>query len=260
MHPVLFEIPLGSGLKIHSYGLMMALGFLAALGWIRFQAKRDGLSVARLTDLTFWMIVSAIVGSRIAFILLEWPHYWAHPLDVFKIWEGGLVFLGGLLACIPVAYFYLKHYRLNFWQVSDVFIPGVALGHALGRLGCLFAGCCHGRLCDPHAWYAITFPGNAGSLAPPGVALYPTQIMEALTEFGIFLFLAIKSQKKGFDGQILLLYLIFYSAFRIINEWFRGDIIDGVVVGRGINPSSWVSLSLIVFGVIVLLYRKGRSP
>lgn len=260
MHPVIFEIPIGGGLKIHSYGLMMALGFLAALWWIRSQGRREGLPVARLTDLTFWMIVWAIIGSRLAFILLEWRQYWAHPLDILKIWEGGLVFLGGLLACLVVAVVYLRRHHLNFWRVSDVFAPGIALGHALGRVGCFLAGCCHGRLCDPHAWYAVTFPATEGALAPSGVALYPTQLMEATTEFLLFLFLALKSQKKGFDGQILLLYLIFYSAFRIINEWFRGDMMGGAVVGRGFNPSSWVSLLLIIFGLIMLLYRKGRSP
>lgn len=263
MHPVLFEIPFFSGIKIHSYGFMMALGFLAALLWIRFQARREGLPVNRLTDLTFWMMVAAIAGSRLAYILEEWPYYLDHPLEVFAVWEGGLVFLGGLIACMVVAYFYMKKYQLPFWQVSDVFMPGVALGHALGRVGCFLAGCCYGKHCDPQAWYAWVFSGKPGSLAPVGVALYPTQLIEALTEFLTFAFLAWKSQKKAFDGQILLLYLMIYSLLRIGVEVLRGDLERGFVIEPYVSKSQLLSLLLIIFAILALYYRRvhrrGRS-
>lgn len=258
MHPVLFEIPLGHGLKVHSYGLFMALGFLAALLWIRFQSKREGLPVSKMTDLAFLMIVAAIVGSRILFILLEWRHYLAHPLDIFKVWEGGLVFLGGLLGCIVTAWVYMKKHHLNFWKVSDTFMPGVAIGHSLGRVGCFLAGCCFGKQCDPFSWYAVTFPGNVGSLAPPNIPLYPTQLMEATTEFLTFLFLAWKSSKKAFDGQIFLLYLIIYSLFRIFIEVFRGDIERGFVIEGWVSTSQLIGILLIVFAIFMLIYRKRR--
>jgi len=259
MHPVLFEIPFMGGLTIHSYGFMMAVGFIAALLWIRYQSKQVNLSVAKMTDLAFLMILAAIVGARVAFILVEWRFYLQNPLDIFKVWEGGLVFLGGLVGCIIVAYYYLKKHGLSFWKVADVFMPGVALGHGLGRVGCFFAGCCHGRQCDPNAWYGMVFSGKEGSLAPPGIPLYPTQLAEALTEFLTFLFLAWKSQKKGFDGQILLLYLIIYSLIRIGIETFRGDLERGFVIPGLLSTSQFISIVLIIFAVIVLIYRKGRS-
>lgn len=259
MHPVLFEIPLGGGIKIHSYGLMMALGFLAAVGWIRYQSRREGLSVKRMTDLAFLLIVMAIVGSRVLFILVEWRYYLSDPLAIFRVWEGGLVFLGGLIACIVTAYYYVRKHGLSFWPVADVFMPGVALGHGIGRIGCFLAGCCHGRECDPHAWYAVVFPAGIGTLAPEGIALYPTQLMEFGTEFLTFLFLAYKSQKKAFDGQILLLYLIIYSVFRIIHELFRGDLERGYVIEGIVSTSQFISFLLILFALIVLLFRRGRS-
>ena len=204
--------------------------------------------------------MAAIVGSRILFIILEWRHYLAHPMDVLKVWEGGLVFLGGLLGCILTAYFYLKKHRLSFWQVSDVFMPGVALGHAFGRVGCFLAGCCYGKACDALAWYGLVFPDKPGTLAPGGVALYPTQLMEAGTEFLTFLFLAWKSSKKAFDGQIFLLYLILYSIFRILIELLRGDVTRGFVIPHWISTSQLIGILLIVFAVIMLVYRKRRSP
>jgi phosphatidylglycerol:prolipoprotein diacylglycerol transferase len=258
MHPDLFEIP-GLGLKIHSYGLMMALGFLAGLAWIRHQSQKVQLSVAKMSDLAFLMIVTAIVGSRIAYAAVQWRYYLQHPLDFFKVWEGGLVFLGGLIACIVVAAWYLKKHRLPFWKVSDVFMPGVALGHAFGRFGCFLAGCCYGRLCEVNAWYGVTFPNKPGSLAPPGAPLYPTQLMESGAEFIIFIFLAWKSRKKAFDGQIVLLYLILYSLVRIVIEVLRGDAERGYVIPDLLSTSQFLGILLIVFAVLMLIYRKGRS-
>jgi len=199
------------------------------------------------------------VGSRIGYIFVQWQFYLKNPLDVFRIWEGGLVFLGGLIACIITAAWYLKKYRLPFWKVSDVFMPGVALGHALGRMGCFMAGCCHGRQCDVNAWYAVVFPDKPGSLAPSGMALYPTQLMEAGAEFLIFGFLAWRSQKKAFDGEILLLYLIIYSAFRIVIEVFRGDLERGYVIPGWVSTSQFIGILLILFAVLMLIYRKGKS-
>ena len=259
MHPVLFEIPGLPDVKIHTYGLMVALGFLAALFWIRYQSRRVGLPTLTMTDLAFWMLVSALVGSRIAFIVVEWRTYLEHPLEIFRVWEGGLVFYGGLIACIPVAWLFMRRNALNFWKVSDVFMPGVAIGHSIGRIGCFFAGCCYGRVCDPHAWYAVSFPAGANGFAPPGQPLYPTQLMESAAELLIFLLLAWKSRKKAFDGQILLLYLILYAILRICIETFRGDSERGYIVSNWLSTSQLISLVLLLSAIIVLIYRRGRS-
>jgi phosphatidylglycerol:prolipoprotein diacylglycerol transferase len=259
MHPVLFKIPVLGGIAIHSYGLMMALGVLAAVLWVRSQASRQGLPAKRMVDLAFLLVLAAVVGSRLVFILVEWRYYLADPMAVFRVWEGGLVFYGGLIACTALAWIYLKKHALPFWKVADLFMPGVALGHAIGRVGCFLAGCCHGLQCDPAAWYAVVFPGGVGSIAPPGVALYPTQLIEAAAEFLLFLFLAWKSRKKAFDGQILLLYLIVYSLLRVLIEFLRGDMERGFVLSHHLSTSQFISLVLLVGAVFVLIFRKGRS-
>lgn len=257
MHPVLFEI---GSLKIHTYGFMMAVGFLAALTWIRFQSRRMGLSPHKMTDLAFYVVVVALVGSRIAFIVENWRHYSIHPLDMFKVWQGGLVFQGGVIAALIVAPFLVKKLQLPFWKAADAFAPGLALGHALGRVGCFFAGCCHGKQCDPQAWYGVTFPEGVGSLAPTGVALYPTQLIESVAEIIVFLFLAYKSQKKGFDGQILLLYLIIYSLIRIGIEFLRGDLARGFLIDDVLSKAQMWGVVLAVFGIVMLFVKKkGRS-
>jgi phosphatidylglycerol:prolipoprotein diacylglycerol transferase len=258
MHPVLFEIPFAS-VKVHSYGLMVAVGFLAALAWIRYQSRRESLPTNRMLDFAFLMLLTALVGSRIAYALVEWNYFRQHPWDFFRVWEGGLIFYGGLIACIPVAWIFLRRHRLSFWKVSDVFMPGVALGHALGRIGCFLAGCCYGRTCDVNAWYALVFPNKPGSLAPPGVPLYPTQLMESAAEFLIFLVLAAKSRKKAFDGQILLLYLILYAILRYGIEFFRGDKERGFVIAGWLSTSQLLSLFLLIAAVLALLYRRRRS-
>lgn len=257
MYPVLFSLP--GGIKIHSYGVMVAVGFLAALAWIRYRAPKENLPPAKMLDLAFLMMVAAIVGSRLVFVMVEWRHYLAHPLDFFKIWQGGLVFFGGLLACIPTAWVYMKKHGLNFWRVADVFMPGVALGHAFGRLGCYAAGCCHGKTCDPGAWYAVVFPHGPDALAPAGIPLYPTQLIEAASELAIFVVLAMMSRKKAFDGQILLIYLIAYSLLRIFIELLRGDLDRGFVIPDLLSTSQFISMILILVAVALLVYRKGRS-
>lgn len=257
MFPVLFEIP--GGLKVHAYGLMVAGGFLAALAWVRYQSKREGIPAQAMTDFAFWLMVAAIVGSRLAFIAVDWRYYAENPLAALRVWEGGLVFYGGLIACIFTAWFYFKRHRLNFWKVADIFMPGVALGHGFGRVGCFLAGCCHGRTCDPHAWYAVVFPDRPEGLAPPGIPLYPVQLIEAAAEFLIFALLAWKSRKKAFDGQILLLYLMTYAIVRIGIELLRGDKERGFVLQGWLSTSQLLSGILLIAALIVLIYRRGRN-
>ena len=259
MHPVLFDLPIASGLKVHSYGLMVALGFLAAMAWIRYQAPRAHLPSAKMLDLAFIMLLVSLVGSRIAYLFVEWRHFSSDPIDAFRVWEGGLVFYGGLIACIPAAYYYTRRHGFPFFKIADLFMPAVALGHAFGRIGCFLAGCCYGKQCPVGAWYATVFPADAGGLAPVGIALYPTQLTEAAAEFLLFLLLAWKSRKKGFDGQILLLYLMAYAILRFGIEFLRGDRERGLYFNQAISFSQILSIVLFASALSVLIYRRRRS-
>lgn len=259
MYPVLFTIPFTGGLRLHTYGLMVALGFLVGLFWVGRESKRVGLPSEKLMDLAFYIIVSAIVGSRLFYVLVEDPSmFWSHPLDVFKVWEGGLVFYGGLLGAVATSAWYMWRHQLNFWKVADIFMPGVAIGHAIGRLGCFAAGCCYGKPAPHAAWWTIIFPSEGEGLAPGGTPLYPTQLMESGAELAIFLFLVYLSRKKKFDGQILLMYLILYSIIRIILEFYRGDFVRGFIVG-GMSTSQFVSFVLIISAIVCWVLRSRKT-
>lgn len=265
MHPILFKIPLfglfgRESFPLHGYGVMVALGFLAGSWYVQRQARRAGQDPGRALDLVFYVLIAAIFGSRILHVLVsERDLFLKNPLHLFRIWEGGLVFYGGLLASLLVSIWYFRHYRLPAFKYADFFAPAVAMGHSLGRLGCFLAGCCYGRPLLERTWYAIVFPPVEGSLAPAGVPLFPTQIAESLAEFLIFLFLHWKLQRKRFDGQIVSMYLMLYSAWRFGIEFFRGDLERGFVAGSWISTSQLISMILFAIGLLLYLYRRGQK-
>lgn len=263
MHPVLFKIPLFGGITIYSYGVLVALGFVAGLLWVMRESRRVGLDSSRAVDLVFWVIVAAIAGSRILHVAVsESDRFLANPLMFFKIWEGGLVFYGGLIAAVAVSIWYIRRHRMPLLLTCDVFAPGIALGHAIGRIGCFLAGCCFGRVCDHPGWYSVVFPHDPQTFAPPGLPLYPTQLIEAGGEFLNFAILMLLRHYKRFDGQIFATYLVLYGIIRMVGEQMRGDAERGFLVEPWLSTSTFISLFMIAFGLFLYakLWRKtGRG-
>lgn len=256
MHPVLFELPFFGGLRVYTYGVLVALGFLAGMLWVGKEAKRVGEDPAKATDLVFYVIIAAIIGSRIAYVAIsDSAQFFRDPFSFFRIWEGGLVFYGGLIGAVAFAIWYTRRHRLAFWRMADIFAPGVSLGHFFGRLGCLMAGCCHGRPAPDGLWCAITFPFDEHGFAPVGVALYPTQLMEAFGNLLVFGLLYVLRTKKRFDGQVFALYLVFYAALRSGVEFYRGDTIRGFVFGGLMSTSQAVSVVLVLIALGIWLTR-----
>jgi phosphatidylglycerol:prolipoprotein diacylglycerol transferase len=256
MYPILFKF---GPLTIHTYGVLVATGFLLGLGFAVRQAKKEGIPSYKIVDLGFYILLSAIIGSRLFFIFINTSHYIKNPLDIFKLWEGGLVFYGGILFAVPTVIWYAKKNGLALWSMADVFAPSIAIGHSIGRIGCFFAGCCYGKPAEGLPW-AVTFT-NPQSLAQIGIPLHPTQLYESAGEFINFLLLITLSRHKSFDGQLFLTYVLFYSGLRFIVEFFRGDI------GRGFityNISLSQGLSVLMFlialgGYIVLRKREFKA-
>ena len=243
MYPVLLKF---GPLTIHTYGVLVATGFLLGIGLAVLQAKKEGIPSNKIVDLGFYILLSAIIGSRLFFIFINASHYIKNPLDIFKIWEGGLVFYGGILFAIPTV----------IWNIADVFAPSIAIGHSIGRIGCFFAGCCYGKPAEGLPW-AVTFT-NPQSLAQIGIPLHPTQLYESAGEFINFLILITLRRYKSFDGQLFLTYVLLYSILRFIVEFFRGDIGRGFII---YNISLSQGLSILMFliasgGLIVLRKRK----
>lgn len=254
MHPILFKIPLFGGVPVYTYGALVALAFVAGIFWVGRECRRTGLDARRATDLAFYVILAGIIGSRILYVaLVEWERFLTDPLMFFRIWEGGLVFYGGLIGAVAVAVFYFARYRLPVLAYCDVFAPAIALGHAIGRLGCFMAGCCYGRPVGHDAWYALVFPSHTRSFAPPDVPLYPTQLMESAGEFAIFTILFVLSRHRRFEGQIIATYLICYGALRFVIEFFRGDVDRGFVVPGVLSVSQLISFVMIALSALLYI-------
>lgn len=262
MHPVFLKIPLFGGITIYTYGVMVALGFVAAMFYIAHEARRVGENPARAMDLVFYVILAAIVGSRLMDIAVnDWERFLENPLIIFKIWQGGLIFYGGLIASVAVSVWYVRRHKMSFLVISDIFAPAIALGHSIGRIGCFLVGCCYGRAAGSDAWYAVIFPNDPHSFAPAGVPIYPTQLMESAGEFLIFATLAVLQRRKRFDGQVIGTYFILYALLRLFVEYFRSDVGRGLVIEPWLSVSQLISILILITGLVfyLKLWNKGRK-
>jgi phosphatidylglycerol:prolipoprotein diacylglycerol transferase len=253
MFPVLIKI---GPLTIHTYGFLIAVAFLVALGLAARQARKTGLSGEKITDLGFYTLMAAIIGSRLFFVFTNWSHYAANPLDVLKIWEGGLVFYGGVIFAVPTAMWYANKAGLPLWRTADIMAPSIAIGHAIGRLGCFCAGCCYGRAAEGIPW-AVTF-SNPDSLAIRGVPLHPSQIYESGAEFLNFLILVIMRRHQTFNGQLFWLYILNYSIIRSVVELFRGDEIRGFII-PGFSISQAISVAMFMSSVVMIIRLRRKE-
>jgi len=251
MHPILFKI---GPLSIHTYGVMLASAFFLALTLAIRQAKREGIQTEKIIDLGLYLLIAAILGSRLLFILTELHYYTRYPLRIFKIWEGGLAFFGGLILAIPVGIYYIKKNNLPLWKVADISAPSIAIAQAVGRLGCFSAGCCYGKPTDLP--WAVTFT-DPESLARLNIPLHPTQLYESLGTSLIFLFLIFMRKRKSFEGQLFWFYLLLYSVLRFFIEFFRGDEIRGMPFGGPLSTSQVIAIPLAGLA-IYMLFRLRR--
>ncbi|MDR2191907.1 MAG: prolipoprotein diacylglyceryl transferase [Endomicrobium sp.] len=254
MRPILFQF---FSIKLYSYGLLAALAFLAAFFYISRNVKKSKPALIEqdaLQNLFFYCAIAAIVGARAFYVLTNLDAFLFAPLDVFKIWEGGLVYYGGLVCAVAFAVFYLKKYKIPALKFSDIIAPALALGHSIGRLGCLFAGCCYGK--PSNVFWGITFT-NSDTLAIKGVSLHPTQLYEAFFNFLIFAVLHLYNKKTHKNGKTAGFYLILYSCMRFIIEFFRGD-----ERGRfflGLSPSQNISIILFAAGLSFLFFIRRQK-
>lgn len=203
----------------------------------------------------FMIIVCAIVGSRLAFVLMNYSFFLERPLDAFKLWEGGLVFSGGFILVILFVGWYIRRHQLPLWSIGDLLAPAVAISQGIGRLGCLMAGCCHGKPSDMP--WSIVF-NHPQSLGPPHTPLHPTQIYASLSGFIIFIVLILIRKKKKFEGQVLLWFVILHSTGRLIVERFRGDD-RGMIAGTALSVTQVMTLVLLIAAVVFLVILSSRQ-
>jgi phosphatidylglycerol:prolipoprotein diacylglycerol transferase len=249
MHPDLFSI---GPFTIHTYGLLVAMGFVIGILVTVRLGKNQAFSTQQILDMAFIMILSAIVGSRLLYILINLSYYTAHPIDILKIWQGGLVFSGGLIATASAMALYLRSHHISFWAAGDLWAPALAVGQAIGRLGCFMAGCCYGKPTNLPWGVIFTHPQ---SLAPRYIPLHPTQIYSSLAGFSIFFILLVLYGRRKFQGQVFLWYLILHSTTRLFVERFRGDE-RGLMPGTEMTLTQLVALGILIAAIVALFVLK----
>lgn len=219
MHPILFHI---GSLKLSFYGLMLATSFFVGMHLVQRWARAEGVSSKKMEWLSWWVIVSAILGARLLYMLAEQPSYFfRHPWKFFAFQEGGLHFFGGLLLAVGASVLYCRKHRLPFFKVADIFAPTIALGLSLTKIGCFMAGCCFGKVCDLPWGVSFTHPETLAY--PRGVPLHPTQLYESAANLGIFFLLLFSRRFRRFEGEILFLFLVVYGIVRFYLETFRNE-------------------------------------
>jgi phosphatidylglycerol:prolipoprotein diacylglycerol transferase len=255
MHPVLIDF---GAFKIHTYGFFIALAVLAGMFVSRHEARRMGIDADKVVDAFFYVVVAAIVGSRLFYVLTNLDLFVSAPLDVFKIWNGGLVFYGGFIGAAVVVIIYLRIHRLPLGKMADIAAVALPLGHALGRIGCFFAGCCYGKTCSQPWGVVFRHPD---SLAPLYVQIHPTQLYSSASNFLIFLLLYSCRRYKQFNGQLFWIYIVIYGVNRSIIETFRGDD-RGVMLFDVVSIAQVIGISSALFAVLMLIFlgRKHSRP
>lgn len=258
MHPILFEI---GGWPVYSYGVLLAAAYLIGLQLGVVRARRAGVDPAKIMDLGIYLIIAALVGAKLMLIAVDWDYFRQNPGEILSLVRAGGVFYGGLIAAVAVGLWLVRKYKLPVWATADLMAPGIALGHVVGRFGCLLAGCCYGRPTDVP--WAITFtdPNAAANVGTPlGIPLHPTQMYDAGAELiilGVLLF----TERKGrrFAGRTFWAYLLLYGISRFVIEFYRGDISRGTI-GGALSTSQFVSALLVPLSLAMLVYlRRGAQ-
>jgi phosphatidylglycerol---prolipoprotein diacylglyceryl transferase len=269
-------------LPLHTYGLLVASAFLVGIWLAQREGRRRGQDPERIADLAFWVLVAALVGSRVYFILVNWDDYFgARALAttsfgriprVLAFWEGGLVFYGGFIGAALTAWWYMRRAGMPFLAHADTLIPSVAFGHFLGRLGCFAAGCCWGGVAHGHLPWGARFPPEslayqtlasrpnpAEFLSPDRAAtlpLHPVQLYESFGELGLFLLLVLVVRpRKAFHGQVLASWLLAYAVLRTTVDFFRADVERGII--RGLGVGQWTSIAIFATGAAI--WAKART-
>ena len=255
MHPRLLEL---GPVTVYTYGVLLAAAYLAGLQMATARARSRGLEASRVMDLGIIIIIAAIVGAKLLLVAVDFNYYRGHPAEIFSLARSGGVFYGGLIAAVLAAFWYLRQHKMPVWVTCDVFAPGIALGHAIGRVGCLFAGCCFGRPTTLPWGIVFSDPFAASYVGTPlGVHLHPTQLYEAGAELAILaLLLAVERRGRPFAGRTFWFYTLLYGVSRFVIEYFRGDE-RGMLLG--LSTSQFISVVLVPLSVYMLL-RLARRP
>lgn len=272
MRRTLLEIPipfLHFNIPIYSYGFMLMIAFLTGLYVARKKAPSVNLEPNVVSDISIYAIISALIGARLFFILQNLSAYKNNPLDVFKIYQGGLVYYGGLIAVVVALLIFTRLKRIPLLKLMDLVVLATSLGLVFGRIGCFLNGCCYGKLSNLP--WAVRFPrtvDKGGFIDGSPVFLHhyeqglvkltdayslhvhPTQLYSSLLNLGIFFILYAFFKRRKWDGQVTMLFLPLYAAIRFCIEILRADN-PRIFFGLTISQTISVVVIIIISGIFI---------
>jgi len=239
---------------VPTYGVLVALGFLAGLGITLRLARRSGLPADKITNLAVYCALAGIAGAKLFMFLFNIGDYLRDPGQIFTLetLQAAGVFHGGFIVAVLMAVLYMRKQKLPVFPTMDAFAPGIALGQAIGRIGCFAAGCCWGKECDLP--WAVHFRSNFAALVPLDKPLHPVQLYESAADLIIFAILYRQFGRRHRAGQVIGLYLVLYSTARFIIEFYREH--EQALVGP-FSLTQWIALVLLVLGIATLF--RGQS-
>jgi phosphatidylglycerol---prolipoprotein diacylglyceryl transferase len=247
-------------IKLHSYGLFLIIGFVAATWSACLEAQRRGYDPNAVLDLALPLLAVSVVLCRVLYIVLHFDQF--HSVaEMVRLWDGGLSFHGSLIAAVLVIAYFARRYGLSFGALADVIAPSVFLGYAIGRIGCLLNGCCYGAVCDLP--WAMQFPDehNRHLITPPS---HPAQLYSSLMAFGLFFLMQrakLVPRFNRFPGQLTLLFFALYAVERFVMEIFRAGATAETVFGTTwLTQAQVASLAglVVVAALWEMLSRRAR--
>ncbi len=256
MYPQLIEFGV---IHVYTYGLLVGAAYLIALQVATVRGRARGLDPRRLMDLGLLIIASALVGAKLLLVVVNIDSFMRNPADLWMLVRSAGVFYGGFLLAVVAALWYMRRHAMPVWTTCDVVAPGIALGQAVGRIGCLLAGCCYGRPTDLPL--GITFTNtfaaaNAGT--PLGISLHPTQLYESAAALGILgVLLLVERRGPSFAGRTFLTYLLAYSTARFVIEFYRGDP-RGIVL-EIMSTSQFISAIMVPVSIVMFMVLASRA-
>ena len=251
VQPIAFKL---FGFQVFWYGILAAAGFIAAFSTASRRAPLAGIHGESAINLAPWIIIGAILGARILYVISYWDKEFAgKPITHIFNMRAGLVYYGGLIGSSVGTIIYCWKNKLPLWRVADVIAPSIALGHAFGRVGCFMTGCCYGI--PANIPWAVHFPPDHDT---HGIGVHPVQLYESSLNLALYGFLAWAFRRRTFDGQIFALYLVFYSFIRAFTEMFRGDYTQFYLGGKA-TPGQTVSIVIMAVGLILWWKQQSRG-
>lgn len=256
MHPILIDVGF---FQIRSYGFMLAFSFLVGIYVAGYRARRFGVNPQHILDLSVYIILAAVVGSRLLYVVFHLGEFDSF-FDIFALWQGGATFYGGMLLAMLVSYAYVNKKGLSYLQVADIMAPSIALGLVFTRIGCFLSGCCYGK--PTTLGIGVVFPADcpaghsaaavAGQLGVTTVALHPTQLYASAYGLVIFLLLILLQRRLMKRGATFGALLVLYGIARFTVDFFR-FYEENARVLLGLTFNQVISVGLVALGVYLIV-------